>query len=107
MRGTVGTEGHGWYTGGASAVRNGIRGIVGTREGNLRYGTGWRTRLVHRRGFRGTERDQGHSWYTEGASEARNGVKEAVGTPQCILVYEMCGMKDLYTRRNHTEPRMR
>ena len=117
-RGFCGTErdgGHGWYTGGASEVRNGMEDTVGTQEGLLRYGKGWRTRLVHGRGFcgterdggtrlvhgkgfRGTERDQGHSWYTEGASEARNGAKEAVGTPQCILVYEMCGMKDLYTR---------
>ena len=66
MRGTVGTQegfrgterdqGHSWYTGGASEVRNGIRGklvqggtsevrngvrgTVGTREGLLRYGTG-------------------------------------------------------------------
>ena len=28
-----------------------IQDTVGTREGLLRYGTGWRTRLVHRRGF--------------------------------------------------------
>ena len=75
-----------------------MRGIVGTQEGLLRYGTGWRARLVHGRGFCGTERGEGHGWYTGGASEVRNGEKEAVGTPQCILVYEMCGMKDLYTR---------
>ena len=54
--------------------------------------------MVHGRGFYGTERGEGHGWYTGGASEVRNGEKEAVGTPQCILVYEMCGMKDLYTR---------
>ena len=59
--------------------------------------------MVHGRGFCGTERGEGHGWYTGGASEVRNGEKEAVGTPQCILVYEMCGMKDLYTRRSHTE----
>ena len=67
-RGFCGTErgeGHGWYTGGASAVRNGMEGTVGTREGLLRYGTGWR---------------------------------DTVGTPQCVLVYEMYGKKDLYTR---------
>ena len=42
-RGFCGTErgeGHGWYTGGASAVRNGMEGTVGTREGLLQYGTG-------------------------------------------------------------------
>ena len=52
-RGFCGTErgeGHGWYTGRDSEVRNGIRGIVGTQKGLLRYGTRWRTRLVHRRG---------------------------------------------------------
>ena len=94
-RGFCGTErgeGHGWYTGGASAVRNGIMDTVGTREGNLRYGTGWRARLVHGKGFRGTERDggtrlvhgrgfcgtergEGHGWYTGGASEVRNGME--------------------------------
>ena len=70
-RGFCGTErgeGHGWYTGGASAVRNGMEGTVGTRVGLLRYGTGWRARLVHGKGFRGTERDGGHGWYTGGAS---------------------------------------
>ena len=52
--GFCGTErdgGHGWYTGGASEVRNGMEGTVGTREGLLRYGTGWRTRLVHHNGY--------------------------------------------------------
>ena len=58
-RGFCGTErgeGHGWYTGrdsevrnrirgklvqgGASEVRNGVRGTVGTQEGLLRYGKG-------------------------------------------------------------------
>ena len=134
-RGFCGTErdgGHGWYTGGASAVRNGVRGTVGTREGLLRYGTRWRarlvhgrgfygterdggTRLVHGRGFCGTERDEGHGWYTGGASEVRNGMEDTVGTregllrygkgwrgtvgtPQWVLVYEMYGKKDLYTR---------
>ena len=76
-------EGHGWYTGGASAVRNGMEDTVGTREGLLRYGT---------------ERDQGHDWYTGGASAVRNGVRGTVGTPQWVLVYEMYGKKDLYTR---------
>ena len=66
----------------ASGVRTALRNVFGTGEGPL-----W-----------GTERDGGHGWYTGGASEVRNGEKEAVGTPQCILVYEMCGMKDLYTR---------
>ena len=66
----------------ASGVRTALRNVFGTGEGPL-----W-----------GTERDGGHGWYTGGASEVRNGAKEAVGTPQCILVYEMCGMKDLYTR---------
>ena len=67
-RGFCGTErdgGHGWYTGGASAVQNGM---------------------------------EGHGWYTGGASEARNGVRGTVGTPQWVLVYEMYGKKDLYTR---------
>ena len=67
-RGFCGTErgeGHGWYTGGASEARNGVRGTVGTREGLLRYGKGWR---------------------------------DTVGTPQWVLVYEMYGKKDLYTR---------
>ena len=66
----------------ASGVRTALRNVFGTGEGPLG----------------GTERDGGHGWYTGGASEVRNGVKEAVGTPQCIQVYEMCGMKDLYTR---------
>ena len=88
---------------------------VGTREGLLRYGTGWRTRLVHGRGFCGTERDEGHGWYTGVASAVRNGIRDTVGTregllrygtgwrdtvgtPQWVLVYEMYGKKDLYTR---------
>ena len=92
-----------------------MEGTVGTREGLLRYGTGWRTWLVHGRGFCGTERDQGHGWYTGrasavrngirgtgwytgGASAVRNGIRGTVGTPQCVLVYEMYGKKDLYTR---------
>ena len=70
------------YRRGASGVQTALRNVFGTGDGPL-----W-----------GTERDGGHGWYTGGASEVRNGVKEAVGTPQCILVYEMCGMKDLYTR---------
>ena len=98
FRGTERDGGHGWYAGGASAVRKGVRGTVGTREGLLRYGTGWGTRLVHGRGFRGTERDGGHGWYTGGASEVRNGMEGTVGTPQWVLVYEMYGKKDLYTR---------
>ena len=100
-RGFCGTErgkGHGWYTGEASEARNGVRGTVGTREGLLRYGTGWRTRLVHGRGFCGTERGKGHGWYTGGDSEVRNGMRGTVGTPQWVLVYEMYGKKDLYTR---------
>ena len=67
-RGFCGTErdgGHGWYTGRDSEVRNGMEDTVGTREGNLRYGKGWR---------------------------------DTVGTPQWVLVYEMYGKKDLYTR---------
>ena len=50
MRDTVGTQegfcgterdgGHGWYTGGSYAARNGMEDTVGTREGLLRYGTG-------------------------------------------------------------------
>ena len=79
-------------------VRNGMEGTVGTRVGLLRYGTGWRARLVHGKGFRGTERDGGHGWYTGGASEVRNGMEGTVGTPQWVLVYEMYGKKDLYTR---------
>ena len=106
-RGFCGTErdgGHGWYTGGASAVRNGVRGTVGTqegllrygtgwrdtvgtREGLLRYGTGWRARLVHRRGFCGTERGEGHGWYTGGDSEVRNGMEDTVGTQEGLLRY--------------------
>ena len=93
-----GMEGHGWYTGGASAVRNGMEGTVGTRVGLLRYGTGWRARLVHGKGFRGTERDGGHGWYTGGEPAVRNGMEGTVGTPQWVLVYEMYGKKDLYTR---------
>ena len=53
-RGFCGTErgeGHGWYTGGDSEVRNGMEDTVGTREGLLRYGTGWRARLVHHNGY--------------------------------------------------------
>ena len=89
-RGFCGTErdgGHGWYTGGASAVRNGMRGTVGTREGILRYGTGWRARLVHGRGFCGTERGEGHGWYTGGASKVRNGMEGTVGTREGLLRY--------------------
>ena len=79
-----GGEGHGWYTGGASAVRNGMEDTVGTREGRLRYGKGWRARLVHGRGTCGTERDEGHGWYTGGASAVRNGVRGTVGTQEGI-----------------------
>ena len=42
-RGFCGTErgeGHGWYTGGASEERKGVRGTVGTQEEVLRYGKG-------------------------------------------------------------------
>ena len=49
--GTKRGEGHGWYTGGAYAARNGARGTVGTREGLLRYGTGSGARLVHHNGY--------------------------------------------------------
>ena len=83
-RGFCGTErgeGHGWYTGGAPEVRNGIRGTVGTREGLLRYGKGWRARLVH-----------------GGLLRYGTGWRDTVGTPQWVLVYEMYGKKDLYTR---------
>ena len=89
-RGFCGTErgeGHGWYTGGEPAVRNGMEGTVGTREGLLRYGTGWRTRLVHGRGFCGTERGEGHGWYTGGASAVRNGMEGTVGTREGLLQY--------------------
>ena len=79
--GTERDEGHGWYTGGASEVRNGMRGTVGTREGLLRYGTGWRARLVH-----------------GGLLRYGTGWRDTVGTPQWVLVYEMYGKKDLYTR---------
>jgi hypothetical protein len=72
IRGTKRGEGHGWYTGGASAVRNGMEDTVGTREGLLRYGT---------------ERDQGHDWYTGGASAVRNGVRGTVGTREGLLRY--------------------
>lgn len=65
IRGTKRGEGHGWYTGGASEVRNGM---------------------------------EGHGWYTGRASAVRNGVRGTVGTPQWVLVYEMYGKKDLYTR---------
>ena len=47
---------------------------------------------------RGTKRGKGHGWYTGGAPEVRNGVRGTVGTPQWVLVYEMYGKKDLYTR---------
>ena len=87
IRGTKRGKGHGWYTGGEPAVRNGMEGTVGTREGLLRYGTGWRTRLVHGRGFCGTERGEGHGWYTGGASEARNEVRDTVGTREGLLRY--------------------
>lgn len=60
---------------------------IGTREGLLRYGTGWRTRLVHRRGFCATERDQGHGWYTGEDSEVRNGARDTVGTREGLLRY--------------------
>ena len=49
-----------------------MEGTVGTREGIPRYGTGWRTRLVHGRGFRGTERGEGSGWYTTMHSGVRN-----------------------------------
>ena len=87
FRGTERGEGHGWYTGGAPEVRNGMEGTVGTREGLLRYGTGWRTRLVHGRGFCGTERGEGHGWYTGGDSEVRNGMEDTVGTREGLLRY--------------------
>ena len=69
MEGTVGTR--------EGLLRHGTgwRDTVGTREGLLRYGKGWRARLVHGRGFCGTERDGGHGWYTGGASAARNGME--------------------------------
>ena len=76
IRGTKRGKGHSRYTGGASAVRKGVRGTVGTREGLLRYGTGWRARLVHGRGFCGTERDGGHGWYTTMGTGVRNVRKE-------------------------------
>ena len=93
---------HVWYRRGASEVRNGVRGTVGTREGLLRYGkewrgtvgtregllrygTGWRARLVHGRGFCGTERGEGHGWYTGGASAVRKGVRGTVGTREGLL----------------------
>ena len=78
-RGFCGTErdgGHGWYTGRDSEVRNGMEDTVGTREGLLRYGKGWRTRLVHGRGFCGTERDGEHGWYTTMGTGVRNVRKE-------------------------------
>ena len=87
IRGTKRGEGHSRYTRGASAVRNGMEGTVGTREGLLRYGTGWRTRLVHGRGFCGTERGEGHGWYTGGASAVRNGMRGTVGTREGLLRY--------------------
>mgnify|MGYP004500001669 CR=1 FL=1 len=103
IRGTKRGEGHGWYTGGDSEARKGVRGIVGTqegllrygtgsgaswyKEGLLRYGTGWRTRLVHGRGVCGTERGEGHGWYTGGASEVRNGMEDTVGTREGLLRY--------------------
>ena len=49
---------------------------VGTQEGIPRYGTGWRTRLVHGRGFCGTERGEGHGWYTTMGTGVRNVWKE-------------------------------
>lgn len=48
--------------------------------------------------IRGTKRGKGHSRYTGGASAVRNGMEDTVGTPQWVLVYEMYGKKDLYTR---------
>ena len=85
--GTDRDGGHGWYTGRDSEVRNWMEDTVGTREGPLRYGTGWRARLVHGRGFCGTERDGGHGWYTGGASEVRNGMEGTVGTREGLLRY--------------------
>ena len=64
-----------------------MEGTVGTREGLLRYGTGWRTRLVHGSGFCGTERDEGHGWYTGVASAVRNGIRDTVGTREGLLRY--------------------
>ncbi len=48
--------------------------------------------------IRGTKRGEEHGWYTGGASAVRNGMEGTVGTPQWVLVYEMYGKKDLYTR---------
>ena len=70
FRGTERGEGHSWYTGEASEVRNGVRGTVGTQEG-----------------FRGTERGEGHGWYTGGDSEVRNGMEDTVGTREGNLRY--------------------
>ena len=84
-RGFCGTErdgGHGWYTGRDSEVRNGMEGTVGTQEGLLRYGTGWRDTVGTR----------------EGIPRYGTGWRGMVGTPQWVLVYEMYGKKDLYTR---------
>lgn len=41
---------------------------------------------------------EGHGWYTGGEPEVRKVVRDTVGTPQWVLVYEMYGKKDLYTR---------
>ena len=41
---------------------------------------------------------EGHGWYTGGEPEVQNGMEGTVGTPQWVLVYEMYGKKDLYTR---------
>ncbi len=70
MRGTVGTR--------EGLLRHGTgwRDTVGTREGLLRYGKGWRARLVHGRGFCGTERDGEHGWYTTMGTGVRNVRKE-------------------------------
>ena len=87
IRGTKRGKGHGWYTGRDSEVRNEVRGTVGTQEGLLRYGTGWRARLVHGRGFCGTERGEGHGWYTGGEPAVRNGMEGTVGTREGLLRY--------------------
>ena len=73
-RGFCGTErgeGHCWYTGGASAVRKGVRGTVGTQEGLLWYGKGWRDTVGTR----------------EGLLRYGKGWRDTVGTREGLLRY--------------------
>jgi len=64
-----------------------MEGTVGTREGLLRYGTGWRDTVGTREGLLRYETGSGHSWYTGEDSEVRNGIRGMVGTQENLLRY--------------------